>query len=77
MTVDVTISLEPKTCYQGHVYAVPNWIQSHRYKCPMCANLEINNLRDQLDNDYLEMQHLQRSISSLKGVITKLKKHSI
>jgi hypothetical protein len=71
---NVDITLEVKTCPRGHCYAIPHWVPDANYQCPMCAQSNIN----QRIFDAVESRNLinkqDKQISSLRGVITRMKK---
>lgn len=73
--MNIEVGLKTVTCPHGHFYAVPHWMESNRYQCPMCASGEIARLKEQLNvcavaGEKLE-EKLERRIRALKGVVTK------
>ena len=62
VTTEVTLTVV--TCPTGHFYAVPYWVGTGYYRCPMCSVATIR----KLDN---ELAALRRSNAALRGYLTK------
>ena len=69
----VTVTLSIYTCVKGHVYALPNFVASVFYDCPMCAKQRSDQLLHENDNLQLECDHRQRVIRSLRGALKRKK----
>lgn len=74
--VNVTVSLHVKTCAHGHIYAVPYWVSDGYFLCPLCAKRIHSDLVNQSTTLHQENQRLGRSISSLRGALTKARKRN-
>jgi hypothetical protein len=61
---DITVTLNTKTCFMGHIYAVPHWARAT--ECPYCQ-------QDKLDAIRADRDRLAKRLSVLHGVITRLK----
>lgn len=66
MSFVIEIEVKAKTCDCGVIYYVPSWVH-YQASCPMCAHRKI-------EVQIREIHKLDRKISSLKGVITRLKR---
>ncbi len=71
-SLNIVVTLKTKTCSCGLVYAVPHWVE--RGKCPMCAERLISEANEKCEEAWEICAEKDRAISSLRGVITKLKK---
>ena len=72
MDISVSVTMAIKTCSCGTLYAVPNWVPSS--VCPMCAHRTIKALNEDLQSQNEAQAGLERSISALKGALTKRRK---
>jgi hypothetical protein len=64
---DVTVTLNTKTCWQGHFYAVPHFARA--IDCPFCQ-------QDKLDAIRADRDRLAKRLSVLHGVITRMKRRA-
>jgi hypothetical protein len=71
-SLDITVTLAVKTCDCGMCYAVPHWVADSM--CPMCAKRRHIKLQQELSSKYNECDVLARTISSLRGALTKAKR---
>ena len=69
--MNITVDLSLKTCSCGTVFGVPNWVTS--WRCPMCAHRKMETLCEENERLMTVITERDRSISALKGAITKLK----
>jgi hypothetical protein len=71
VSIDINISLEVKTCCCGTIFAVPHWVQ--HWRCPLCAQRRLDAMAGEIEELSERVLERDRSISALKGAITKLK----
>ena len=62
----IGITLKTVHCPNGHLYAVPLWVDYWRVMCPMCAPIRERELT-------LEINELNHRVKGLKGENTKLR----
>lgn len=65
----ITVTLSIQTCRHGHVYAIPNWVTSVDYQCPMCAANKYSGLQEDLEKQFTECTRLGRVIAGLRGAL--------
>lgn len=70
--IKVPCDLKVITCQCGTFYGVPYWVNS--YLCPMCAERRMSEIVAERDAAEDEVSAKDRTINSLRGVITKLKR---
>jgi hypothetical protein len=73
-TFNIEITLDVKTCSKGHIYAVPHWLDVTRYRCPMCARVDNDTLDEAQRQEFEHRAKLQKRISALQGVVTRMKR---
>ena len=66
MSINIEVTLKVITCYKGHIYAVPHWVATMEYKCPMCS-------KDMIWDAHQKINKLQRVVAGLRGENTKLR----
>lgn len=71
--ISVSISLDIRTCYAGHIYAVPIWVVTQNYQCPMCAAKRHEELIKELDERGEDQQRLANVIAGLRGALKRKK----
>lgn len=74
--LDVTITLKSWYCKCGSVYAAPNWIGDYDHTCPVCAAKKIREANKRADEEAEKWMHMERKITSLRGVITRMRRSS-
>lgn len=61
-TMKIETELQVITCSAGHIYAVPNLVNSYFFSCPFCQMQAIAEMRD-------EIETLKKTISGYKGYL--------
>lgn len=70
--INITVSMNIKTCLCGGIFSIPNWVTS--YDCPMCAERKIQQILKERDQAYQRQDHLQKIINGLRGALKRKKK---